>query len=695
MSGMNDLNEGARLFSEKKKACIKFLDKAISLTKEYEASFPPPEEKPAEPAGTTLMIGASAGKEAPRTRTRIFEDIQKKLESDKLKILVAGQFKQGKSTLINALLGEEVLPAYSTPCTAVITEIAYEPDKKAIIYFKKQIGELPTGISPKAKAHIAGRKENIPELTIQSENLGEELEEYLVIPDDEDKEQRDSVAESPYACCQLKWPLELCRNEVEIIDSPGLNEATARDTTTYTYVPQADMILHVLNANQLFGKPDKEFIDKVQAAGCAGILFLVNRFDQLNTEKDRERVRNRALKELVDYTDHGPGGIFFISSYKALNGRMENDENLYAESGFGRFEKKMAEIIAKDRVKIKLGGGIDAANSELATIVQTYLPELREKMNQNVTELQKKYDDAQGEFRKLDDRKDRIERTIEKGLGNIQKMLKTELRIFFRDFAADSITIYTDDCPINIEFFNKRSSTEAAIQQLSAAVMDGLTSELSEFLTRKQEEIQAIIDEMVETIKEQLNDFNEILASIRADMDMGDKNLNVKNINVEGFGVDEMLGEAIGGALLGGAAGAGAAWLGAQFFAFLAGPVGWGLAIAAALGSALVALLSSTSAEDKVRQEFVREASKRIRHDSDEWAEKLSAELAGKINENKIALMESLNRKIAETKNPILEAIELLKNNQGDLEEKKKELAEFQQKFATLYDEGKALRSSL
>lgn len=695
MSGMNDLNEGARLFSEKKSECIKFLEKTITLTSQYEAAFPPPPQEPVVAAQPGTMLEASEARQTVRKRTDIFVDIRKKLESDKLKILVAGQFKQGKSTLINALLGEEVLPAYSTPCTAVITEISYNPDKTAIITFKEQIGRLPSGLSERAVRHIAGRTEKIPELTITSENLGDELEDFLVIPDDEDKEQRDSVAESPYACCRLKWPLELCRNEVEIIDSPGLNEATARDTTTYTYVPQADMILHVLNANQLFGKPDKEFIDKVRGAGCAGILFLVNRFDQLNTEKDKERVRNRALKELVEYTDHGSDGIFFISSYKALNGRMENDENLYAESGFGKFEQKMAEIIAKDRVRIKLGGGIDAANSELKTIVQAYLPELREKMNQNVNELQKKYDDAQGEFRKLEERKARIERIIEKGLSNIHKMLRTELRIFFRDFAADSITIYADDCPIEITFFNKRASTEAAIQQLSAATMDGLKMELAQFTARKQEEIQNNIDEMVEAIKEQLNDFNEILASIRADMDMGDKDLNVKNINVEGFGVDEMLGEAFGGALVGGAAGGGAVWLGAQFFAFLAGPVGWGLAIATALGSALVAMLTSTSAEEKVRQEFVREAAKRIRHDSDKWAEDLSAEMAGKINENKIQLMENLNRKIAETKNPILEAIELLKNNQGDLEEKKQELAEFQKKFETLYEEGKRLRNTL
>ena len=50
-------------------------------------------------------------------------DLKKKLESDNFKVLVIGEFKNGKSTFINSLMGDKVLPAYSTPCTAVINEV--------------------------------------------------------------------------------------------------------------------------------------------------------------------------------------------------------------------------------------------------------------------------------------------------------------------------------------------------------------------------------------------------------------------------------------------------------------------------------------------------------------------------------------------------------------------------------------------
>lgn len=48
-----------------------------------------------------------------------------KLEDDDFKVLVIGEFKNGKSTFINSMMGSKVLPAYSTPCTAVINEVKY------------------------------------------------------------------------------------------------------------------------------------------------------------------------------------------------------------------------------------------------------------------------------------------------------------------------------------------------------------------------------------------------------------------------------------------------------------------------------------------------------------------------------------------------------------------------------------------
>lgn len=63
-------------------------------------------------------------------------DVKDRLEKDNFKVLVIGEFKCGKSTFINALMGKKILPSYSTPCTAVINEVVYGRDEQATLYFK-------------------------------------------------------------------------------------------------------------------------------------------------------------------------------------------------------------------------------------------------------------------------------------------------------------------------------------------------------------------------------------------------------------------------------------------------------------------------------------------------------------------------------------------------------------------------------
>ena len=63
------------------------------------------------------------------------QQLRQKISSDTFKIMVMGNFKNGKSTFINALLGQEILPAYAVPTTAIINEIKYGEKPKAVLHF--------------------------------------------------------------------------------------------------------------------------------------------------------------------------------------------------------------------------------------------------------------------------------------------------------------------------------------------------------------------------------------------------------------------------------------------------------------------------------------------------------------------------------------------------------------------------------
>lgn len=68
-------------------------------------------------------------------------NLRQQLMNDTFKVTVIGNFKSGKSTLINALLGQEILPANALPTTAVITEIKYGEKPKAVLHFVNPLPE--------------------------------------------------------------------------------------------------------------------------------------------------------------------------------------------------------------------------------------------------------------------------------------------------------------------------------------------------------------------------------------------------------------------------------------------------------------------------------------------------------------------------------------------------------------------------
>ena len=238
------------------------------------------------------------------------DKLSTKVNNDTFKIQVIGSFKSGKSTFINSLLGEDVLPAFSWPTTAVINEVKYGESKEAILYFRNPLPEnLPQSISPKALAHIKKYgKEDIPPLHIDYS----ELEEYVVIPMGEDA--KEMLLESPYEKVELFWPLGMLKEGVEIIDSPGLNEAKTRTRVTMDYLTKADAILFVTMADKLCGMDEVDFIENnLKEFGFTDPFFIVNHFDNI-PGRDKDGIVRFAKMRLSKYTTND---IFFISALQA------------------------------------------------------------------------------------------------------------------------------------------------------------------------------------------------------------------------------------------------------------------------------------------------------------------------------------------------------------------------------------------
>lgn len=354
------------------------------------------------------------------------EKLGDKVHNETFKIMVVGTFKNGKSTFINSFLGEEILPAYAVPCTAVINEVKYGKEKRAILHFRSPLPEqMQKGIPAKTLAHMKKYDmKDIPPLEIPYN----EIEDYAVIP--MGKDPAEILLESPYEKIELFWPLPLLENGVEIIDSPGLNEAGTRTRVTVEYLANADAILFVLDAATLCAQNEMEFIENnLKTQGFDDPFFVVNRFDLIR-QRERAQVRQFAEVKLKGYSTND---IYFLSARDALDGKLDNDMDLYENSGMPEFEKALSLYLTKNKGKAKLV----QPSKELKRIL-TYeakdrvIPMQKKILATSLEEVKEEYEKAKPKFERLKIRKDQIHDklllSIERNKPEIRSMAEQNIK---------------------------------------------------------------------------------------------------------------------------------------------------------------------------------------------------------------------------------------------------------------------------
>lgn len=389
--------------------------------------------------------------------------LSKKVQSETFKIMVVGQFKNGKSTFINSFLGEEVLPAYATPCTAVINELKYEKNKKAVLFFRKPLPEkLPSGLPQKVLAHINSHSGNIPPIDIPYD----EIEDYAVIP--MGKDPKESLLESPYEKIELYWPLDILQNDVEIIDSPGLNENETRTKVTLEYLSNADAVLFLISSLSPCAKTEMEFIEvNLHGSGFDDIYYIFNRFDQLQSDREKARIKDFGIRTLKGKTSLGEKGIFFISAWDALNGKINNSNELLEKSGIIDFEKSLSDFLTNQRGKIKLSQPSRELKRILSEVLFTTIPQQKSMLNKDISIIEKKYADSKPRLDNLQVKKRQMSDRITFSIDNMMIQFVECIKEHFREISKN-IPLWLDEIEPQYKFnaFKPKESSENIITEM-------------------------------------------------------------------------------------------------------------------------------------------------------------------------------------------------------------------------------------
>lgn len=626
-------------------------------------------------------------------------DVKDRLEKDNFKVLVIGEFKRGKSTFINALMGKKILPSYSTPCTAVINEVVYGKDEQATLYFKDK-KEMPTDLHsvPKcAQQHILKyqNQEEIPPMSINVD----ELEQYVAISEEDlDKEPSDAVRGTPYSKVVLQYPIPLCRDGVELIDSPGLNENSVRTKVTQDYLQQADAILFVLRSTAAGSATEMDFIEnEIQARGHEDIFFIINAIDQIS-EDEQPRLKRFIQKKFAPLTALGEKGIFFVSSANALKAKKEHYQITLNDTGLPKLEEALSDYLRNDRGREKLMMGIRPTKAYINKLRTEKVESFKQGLDQDVVQMQKKVEEEKPRLDLAFQNKKLVEGQIE----NAKKELRLELQ---RKMALqyERVIKGVPDFVKGLQLENKMTinpfTQKERKQKLEEEVVDSLQAFIQGEMNKwSKEELTAYMESYMEGLSQdmgrQIEQFYVQLDSFRYSMSGVKK---PRDISVWERLAATAVGTAVFGptyGIIGGTMGMGSVvkrsavtWGGlfALAFAPLTVEVYTMVATVAIIGSGLVQVATGGKAlEDKYKGMLSKGIVKQMRDNKEQAVQKYVDALLAKVEENLAKIPEAMQKEIDSEQHTMDALLEAAKSSEQERKNKICELEDVNKKLSSI-----------
>ncbi|XP_078573155.1 uncharacterized protein LOC144859999 [Branchiostoma floridae x Branchiostoma japonicum] len=240
------------------------------------------------------------------------------LAKDDCPILVAGETSSGKSTLLNVLLGENILPSSLLSTTSVICEIKYGTKKKAVMHLRDS--------DPITKQNILELDLNGP-----AEADLEKISQYIHL--------KGEARETTSNCYKVEiyWPLPLLEGGIFIVDSPGVGESAEMDEHVIKYISEAYAFMYVINSANAGGvQPGRllKLLDLSKRIGPKDLhlldpeaaIFVCNKWDQVPDHEKEEVKRNTLHKLKKPWPLLNESQLFYFSAVKAQEAGYVTDD---------------------------------------------------------------------------------------------------------------------------------------------------------------------------------------------------------------------------------------------------------------------------------------------------------------------------------------------------------------------------------
>ncbi len=277
------------------------------------------------------------------------KSVQSYLDSQKFSIGITGVINAGKSTLLNALMGKEILGSSVVPETANLSLLKYSKESYArVMYWSKPEWEKILRSADEIEAmelFVKQTKEAFKDELLDYIKDEGRIDEIMV----KDLCLYTSATKSEKKCNLIKQvelgvDLEFLADGIEIVDTPGLDDIVIqREEITKEYLSRCDLMIHLMNVSQSATQKDIEFIiDALRYQNISKLLIVLTRADS---------VKESQLQEVIDYTKKS-----IRSQLKSMNSE-DKIESILSSLHFIAVSSKMALYHKTGQAQLALDEG--------------------------------------------------------------------------------------------------------------------------------------------------------------------------------------------------------------------------------------------------------------------------------------------------------------------------------------------------
>lgn len=382
-------------------------------------------------------------------QANLLREASRRLRAGRFTLVVLGEFKRGKSTLVNALLDADVMPVGVTPLTSAAVTIEHG-EEAAVVRFS------------------SGREEKIA-LTAVADFASERGN-----PGNKKGVERLSIHHQA----------SILRHGVVLVDTPGVGSIYQHNTeAVYRYMPEADAVIFVLSVDPPASESELSFLRDVRSQ-VSRIFFLLNKADQLTAEELDESLAfvRRALAAGADLHDVQ---IFPVSAR-------------YRDAGFERFEQQLEAFLTEGRGAFLLERAEERARMAIAECRMAI--ELEERsLDLSVDELHRRTD-------LLESRLEEIERKR----WDAEHHLEADIRALIGEYLDPALEDLRRDGSGHVRSAIEQASTQTGVTRakLDAVIKD----KTKEFMSGRMAHLEAELGERLGQLGDRYADQTNQLA---------------------------------------------------------------------------------------------------------------------------------------------------------------------------------------